>query len=86
MAVLLLALAMAGGEETGSRSWQLSQINAKIEQLRRQIEDLEEKKRAIQGDPKPPPRSQRRKQPTITGPRNGRYHISPSGKRVYERR
>ncbi|MBC7925200.1 MAG: hypothetical protein H7039_06040 [Bryobacteraceae bacterium] len=70
-----------------SRAGRLTRINAKIAELERQIEYWDEEKRRLLDIPDVPKSvSRKRGVQVFTGPRNGRYYLSPSGRRVYESR
>jgi hypothetical protein len=87
---LLLALGSfaisAEAPQTPTRAWQVTQIDAKIAALQSQIDRLQEQKRRLLDLPDiPPPQSSRVQATHIhTGPRNGKYHYTPTGKKVYE--
>ena len=79
---------LAADTRTPSRTWQITEIDSKIAALQVQIDRLQEQKRRLMDLPDVPPPTNRRVEETHihTGPRNGKYHYTPSGKKVYDRR
>ncbi|MDZ4798410.1 MAG: hypothetical protein SGI92_09630 [Bryobacteraceae bacterium] len=86
MLVLLSQVSWAA-DEGKTRSWRLTEINAKIAELERQLEYWKEKKRVLVDIPDAPREAlKENSKPVHRGPRNGKYHYSDSGKKVYERK
>lgn len=88
LTLLLCIWGNATETKTPSREWQITEINSKIAALQAQIDRLQEQKRRLIDLPDVPPPTNRRVEETHihTGPRNGKYHYTPSGKKVYDRR
>src|SRR3954454_520702 len=70
-----------------SRAWQVTEIDGKIAALQKQLDRLEEQKRRLLDMPEVPPPSEKHITETHihTGPRNGKYHYTASGRKVYDR-
>jgi len=85
--LFLLVTQVAWAEEAKTRSWRLTEINAKIADLQKQLEYWQGKKRELLDIPDAAPEALKKDGRAVhTGPRNGKYHIGPSGKKVYERK
>jgi len=80
--------ARAAESNPPSRVWQITEIDSKIAALQLQIDRLQERKRRLMDLPDVPAPTNRRVEETHihTGPKNGKYHYTPSGKKVYDRR
>jgi hypothetical protein len=86
--VLLAVTALSPAEQGKSRARELSEINAKIADLQRQMDYWQEKKRRLVDVSDAPPETKQGSagRQVLTGPRNGKYHYSPAGRKVYERK